>query len=67
MNYLDKAVMEMQPDEGRRHSGLPGYGLCHDGVHNLLRLGARVVIELREQPAVPWVAADRAGQEEWRH
>lgn len=66
--HLDEAVMEMQPDEGRRHPGLPGDGLCHDGLHNLLGLGTRMVVELREEAAaVPRVAADGAGEEEGRH
>uniref|UniRef100_A0A0E0MU97 Uncharacterized protein n=1 Tax=Oryza rufipogon TaxID=4529 RepID=A0A0E0MU97_ORYRU len=35
--------MKMQPDQGCRHPGLPGHRLCYDGLHDLLRLGARVV------------------------
>ena len=60
---LDEAVVEMQPDQGRRHPGLPGDGLRHDGPHDLLRLRARVVVELREQ-AAPRVAAGGAGEED---
>lgn len=53
----------MQPDEGRRHPGLPGDGLRHDGLYDLLRVGARVVVELREQ-AAPRVAVDAAGEDD---
>ena len=63
LTHLDEAVMEMQPDQGRRHPGLPGDGLRHDGPHDLLRLRARVVVELREQ-AAPRVAAGGAGEED---
>jgi hypothetical protein len=59
---LDKAVMEMQSDQRCRHPGLLGHSLCHNGLHNLLRLGARMVIELWEQ-ATPWVAKDGTGKE----
>ena len=48
---LDEAVMEMQPDQRRGHPGLPGDGPRHDGPHDLLGPGARVVVELREQAA----------------
>ena len=64
--YLDEAVMEMQPDEGGGHPGLPGHGLRHDGVHHLFGLGARVVVELREQAAVTRVADHGAGEEQRR-
>ena len=49
LTHLDEAVMEMQPDQGRRHPGLPGDGLRHDGPHDLIRLRARVVVEVRVQ------------------
>lgn len=60
----------MQPDQGCRHPGLPGHRLCYDGLHDLLRLGARVVVELREQAIpipIPRVAVDRGGEEEGRN
>lgn len=60
--------MEMQPDQGRRHPGLLGHSLRHNGLHNLLRHGTRVVVELWGQAAAadtPWVAKDhRTGKEE---
>lgn len=66
---LDEAVMEMQSDQGRGHPGLLRDGLRHDGLHDLLGLGARVVVELREQAAaaVPRVAVGGAGEEQRRN
>ena len=63
LTHLDEAVMEMQPDQRRCHPGLPGDGPRHDGPHDLLDPGARVVVELREQ-AAPRVPAGGAGEEE---
>ena len=55
LTHLDEAVMEMQPDQRRCHPGLPGDGPRHDGPHDLLGPGARVVVELREQAlTAPW-------------
>uniref|UniRef100_J3KYI7 Uncharacterized protein n=1 Tax=Oryza brachyantha TaxID=4533 RepID=J3KYI7_ORYBR len=58
--------MKMQPDQGCCHPGLPGDGLCYDGLHDLLRLGARMVVELWEQ-AIPRVSVDSAGEEDGRN
>jgi hypothetical protein len=60
--YLDKAVMEMQSDQGCRHPCFLGDSLCNNGLHDPLRLGARMVVEMMEQVAVQ-VAVDRTGKE----
>jgi hypothetical protein len=66
--YLDEAVVEVEPEQGRRHAGLPGDGRRHYGPDDVHSMGARVVVELRDQgepaAAAPRVAAGGAGEDD---
>ena len=44
--YLDEAVVKMEAEEGGGHAGVLGVRLADDGRHDLLRLRARVVVEV---------------------
>jgi hypothetical protein len=51
--YLDEAVVEVEAEEGGSHARFTVVRLADDGRHDLLRLRARVVVEVGVQLTAP--------------
>jgi hypothetical protein len=51
--YLDEAVVEVEAEEGGGHAGVLVVRLPHDGRHDVLRVRARLVVEVRVQLLPP--------------
>lgn len=58
---LNKAVMEMQPQQGSGHSRLLGDGFRHHRPHDLLHLRARFVVVFGAK--IPTTQAQRSQRE----
>lgn len=66
VTYIDKAVVEMQPEEGGAHPHLVSHGVEHVLLHDVVQLRAGAVVEIRRQLAPRALPTEAQGKDRTR-